>query len=106
MTDTSITSAGAPDSEPHPEIAAIHSRLDEGDQRMARIEASLKKNTEATERVETNTSDLVDLFVSFKGAFKVLEVLGKLAKPLGAIVGLGVAVAAAWTAFRTGASPK
>lgn len=90
----------------HPEIKAIHERLDAGDARMQRIEASLSANTAATARVETNTSDLVDLFVSFKGAFKVLNWIGKLAKPLGAIVGLGVALAAAWTAFKAGASPK
>jgi len=83
-----------------PEIAAIHARLDEGDERMARIEKSLAANTAATARVESNTSDLVDLFVSFKGAFKVLEGLGKIAKPVGAVVGLGAALLSLWAAFK------
>lgn len=91
---------GAPDTESHPEISAIHARLDAGDARMARIEKSLAANTAATKRVETNTSDLVDLFVSFKGAFKVLEGLGKIAKPVAAVVGLGAALLSLWAAFR------
>lgn len=90
----------------HPEIAAIHARLDEGDARMSRIEANLKANTESTQRVESSIGELVVWFANGKGAFKVLEAFGKLAKPLAAIVGLGVAIAAAYTAWRSGASPK
>jgi len=40
-----------------------------------------------------------------KGAFKVLNWLGKLARPAAAIVGLGVALAAAWNVVR-GIYPK
>ena len=95
-----------PGAESHPEISAIHARLDAGDARMARIEKSLAANTAATARVEGNTAELLEWFASGKGAFKVLEGLGKLAKPLAAIVGLCVAIATAWTIFRTGAPPK
>jgi len=56
--------------------------------------------SEATKRVESSTSELVEMFKAFQGAFQVLQYIGKLAKPLGAIIGAGVAVAAAWTAFR------
>lgn len=92
-------------SPPHPEIVAIHARLDEGDARMERIEKSLAANTAATARVEGNTAELLGWFENGKGAFKVLEGLGKLAKPLAAIVGLFVAIATAWTIYRGGA-PK
>lgn len=105
MTDTSNTSTAAAE-QPHPEIVAIHARLDEGDARMSRIEANLKANTESTQRVESSIGELVEWFANGKGAFKVLEALGKLAKPLAAIVGLGVAIAAAYTAWRSGALPK
>ncbi|MDN6885274.1 hypothetical protein QMO14_16840 [Variovorax sp. CAN2819] len=103
MPDDLTTSAG---DAPHPEIVAIHARLDEGDARMSRIEANLKANTESTQRVESSVGELIEWFSNGKGAFKVLEALGKLAKPLAAIVGLGVAIAAAYTAWRTGATPK
>lgn len=103
--DSSIQPA-EPGTHSNKEIAAINTRLDAGDERMARIERSLKENTDATARVESNTSELVDGFNSFKAAFKVLNWVGKLAKPLSAIVGLGAAVAAAWTAMKSGASPK
>lgn len=99
MTDTNNTPTG-PESEPHPEIVAIHARLDAGDERMARIERNLAANTAATGRVESNTTDLVALFESFKGAFKVLEGLGKIAKPVGAIVGLGAAALSLWAALK------
>jgi len=97
---TPDTANTAPGTEPHPEITAIQARLDAGDERMARIERSLELNTAATKRVETNTSDLVDLFISFKGAFKVLEGLGKIAKPVAAVVGLGAALLSLWAAFK------
>ncbi|MDQ8046833.1 MAG: hypothetical protein REI11_19675 [Patulibacter sp.] len=84
----------------HAEILAIHQRLDAGDRRMQRIEDSLASNTAATARVESNTAELLDWFASGKGAFKVLEGLGKLAKPLASIVGLGVAVGGMWATFK------
>lgn len=91
----------------HAEVVAIHQRLDEGDGRMARmdermerIERSLAANTAATARVESNTAELLDWFASGKGAFKVLEGLGKLAKPLAAIAGLGVAMLSLWATFK------
>jgi len=100
MNSPESADTGSAGSESHPEITAIHSRLDAGDARMARIEKSLAANTAATRRVETNTSDLVDLFESFKGAFKVLEGLGKIAKPVAAVVGLGAALLSLWAGFK------
>ena len=100
MNSPDTPDAGTSGTEQHAEISAIHARLDAGDARMARIEKSLAANTAATKRVETNTSDLVDLFISFKGAFKVLEGLGKIAKPVAAVVGLGAALLSLWAAFK------
>jgi hypothetical protein len=82
------------------EIAAIHARLDAGDARMARIEGELRQNTEATKRVESNTREVIDLFGLAAGGFKALEGLGKIAKPVGAIVGLGAALLSLWAAFK------
>lgn len=53
------------------------------DQRLTAVEAAAKK-------VETNTAAVVAAFEAAQGAFKVLEWLGKVAKPLLWIGGVGV----------------
>ena len=88
-----------------PGTASITERLDDGDARMTRIENDLAENTAATQETAANTSELVSILNALKGAFKTLEFIGKLARPLGYIVSLGAAVAGVWAAFRHG-SPR
>jgi hypothetical protein len=90
-----------------PGTLSIRARLDAGDQRMGRIEGDvaavreeLAENTRATKEVASNTAELVELFQSFKGAIKVLNWFGKLAKPMAYIVGLGTALLGFWTALK------
>ena len=90
-----------------PGALGIRARLDAGDQRMGRIEGDvaavreeLAENTRATKEVASNTAELVELFQSFKGAIKVLNWFGKLAKPIAYIVGLGTALLGFWTALK------
>lgn len=64
---------------------AMERRLERGDKRMGQIEAGLKEACETSSRVERNTGELVETFQSLKGGFKVLEWVGRLAKPLAAI---------------------
>lgn len=85
----------------------VRGSLRAGDERMTRIEDNastlreeLASNTQATKQVADNTRELVDLFESFKGAFRVLNWLGKLAKPMAYIVGLGASLVGLWTAMR------
>lgn len=85
-----------------PGAPSITARLDAGDARMTRIEQDLAENTLATQEVAANTSELVSILNALKGAFKVLEFIGKLAKPIGYIVSLGAAVAGVWVAIKTG----
>ena len=66
----------------------------------------LKENTDATNSIKADTAELLEAFRSFKGAMKVLEWIGKAAKPLGYVVGLGASIAAFWTALKSGVSPK
>ena len=47
-------------------------------------------------------AEMLDFFKAMKGAFKVLNWVGALAKPLAGLVALGVALAAAWAAARGG----
>ena len=64
----------------------VDQRLDDGADTMKGLRADIAENTATTKQVQMDTSELVVLLKSFKGAFSVLEMLGKLAKPLGYIV--------------------
>ncbi len=61
--------------------------------RVTTLEENLKINTESTQRIEANTSELVKAFDNLQGALKVLNWVGSLAKPMGYIVAL---VASVW----------
>ncbi|KQO23506.1 hypothetical protein [Acidovorax sp. Leaf78] len=85
----------------------ISARLDAGDQRMGRIEGDvaavreeLAANTEATRQVAANTADLVEFFQAVQGAFKVLNWIGKVAKPVGAIATATAAAIGVWSAVK------
>ena len=94
--------------------------LDKGDRRMnsladeitvmkleqAEHRRLLKENTDETKAIKADTAELLEAFRSFKGAMKVLEWIGKAAKPLGYVVGLGASVAAFWAAMKSGVPPK
>ena len=94
--------------------------LDEGDRRMnsltdeitaVKLEQSefrrlLKENTDATNSIKADTAELVEAIHSFKGAMKVLEWIGKAAKPVGYIVGVCASITAFWTAMKSGVTPK
>ena len=94
--------------------------LDKGDRRMnsladeiavVKLEQAehrrlLKENTDETKAIKVDTAELLEAFRSFKGAMKVLEWIGKAAKPLGYVVGLGASVAGFWTAMKSGVPPK
>ena len=73
----------------------------------------LANNTETTNRVEASVADLsnsiremLDVFVSWKGAMHVIDMIGKLAKPLGYIAIFTSAVAGTWVAVKTGMGLK
>lgn len=94
-------------------LAVISRRFDDGDARMQGIEtdvAALRKeleaNTAATRAVTENTNELVELFRAAQGAFKVLNWLARVAKPLIYIVGLGTALLGLWSALRAGTPIK
>ena len=94
--------------------------LDQGNKRMnsltdeitaAKLEQAefrvlLKENTDATKGIKADTAELLEVFESFKAALRVLEWIGKAAKPLGYVVGLGASIAAFWTAMKSGVPPK
>jgi hypothetical protein len=85
------------------ELTGRVGNLEEG---FGTFKAELADNTAATKRIEANTSDLVEAFANLKGAFKVLNWIGKFARPLGYIAGAVAAVVSLYTAFKAGTTVK
>lgn len=83
-------------------LQAVEARLQNGDVAINQIKKDLAENTEATRRIDANTREMVEFFESMRGAFKVLNWIGALARPIGAVVMLGTGLWAAWVAYRTG----
>lgn len=88
-------------------LTQVDDRMQTGDARMTRIEDNvaevrdeLSRNTEATERLERNTKEIVEFFEAIKGALKVLNWLARLARPLGYLASAGAAVLGLWAAWK------
>ena len=84
---------------------AIAQRFDKGVKRMEAIEAearAVREELHQLTQLRDEIAELVEFFRDMKGAFKVLRWIGKLAAPMTAIIGLGVALATAWAAARGG----
>jgi hypothetical protein len=60
----------------------------------------LQVNTEATERIDNNTRELVEAFRDLKGFFSVTNAVGRLAKPLGWVLAAGTAGVLLWDRFK------
>ena len=84
------------------ELESIEKRLQDGEDRMNSLESDLQENTRLTESVKSDTAELIEAFKSIKGAFKVLEMLASLAKPLSYILMFCTAVAGFWYAIKGG----
>ena len=95
------------------ELRAGDKRMDEIVKTVAAIQVEqatakvlLAENTETINKIKTDTADMLEVFDSWKGAMRVMEMLGKLAKPLGYIAALIAAVVGIWNAMKSGVSPK
>ena len=95
------------------ELRAGDKRMDEIVKTIAAIQIEqasakvlLAKNSEKINEIKTDTAGMLEVFESWKGAMRVMEMIGKRAKPLGYIVGFGASVAAFWTSMKSGVSPK
>ena len=76
------------------------------EQDQAAAKALLKENTEAINAIKSDTADMLATFESWRGAMRVLEAIGKFAKPVGYIVGMFASVAAFYTAMKSGVGTK
>jgi flagellar biosynthesis component FlhA len=84
-------------------LQQVNKRFNQGSERMAAIERDLKAATQELQERNQQMAELLEFFTAMKGAFKVLNWVGKVAKPLAAIVMLGGACVGFWTAVKGGA---
>ncbi len=75
----------------------VPSRLGELRDRVGRLEHGLAENTAATKRIESDTSEMLELFKLSKSGFKVLGHIGSVLKWA---AGIAAAVATAWVALK------
>ncbi len=83
-------------------VAQIAQRLVEGDERMDKIENSVAATRDDQHEMRQQMAEILEFFQAMKGAFKVLNWVGALARPVATIIGLGVALNGVWTAVRGG----
>ena len=85
---------------PATSLQQINQRFGQGSERMAAIERALAAERRELQELKGQLSDLLDFFNAMRGAFKVLNWVGKVAKPVAAIISLGAALGAAYAAWR------
>lgn len=95
------------------ELRGVDRRMDELVGKVTAIEKDqatakvlLRENTEAINAIKADTADMLVTFESWRGAMRVLEAIGKFAKPVSYIVGMLASVAAFYTALKTGVGTK
>ena len=95
------------------ELRAGDKRMDEIVKTVAAIQIEqasakvlLAENTETIKEIKTDTADMLEVFESWKGAMRVMEMIGKAAKPMGYIAGFFASMYAFWTAVKSGVTPK
>jgi len=81
-------------------IKSLHAQVVEMKGDMQTFSEATQRNADAIQQIEKNTSDVVELFRSLEGGFKVLQGIGKLAKPLAYIAMAISAGVGAWAAVR------
>jgi len=81
-------------------VQQINQKFDNGSARMAGIERELRTTRQELHELKQQLQDLLEFFEAMRGAFKVLNWLGRLAKPIGAIVSLFGSVALSYAAWR------
>jgi hypothetical protein len=77
----------------------VTSGLGELRDRVGRLEQGLAENTATTKRIESDTSEMLELFRSAKGGFKVLGHIGSVLKWA---VGFAAAITTIWFTIKGG----
>lgn len=90
----------------------IETRLDNGSERMGRIEAELTQQTAQLQRLQQDmqrnteaTEEVRDLLAAAKGAFRALNAIGIVVRWIGSLAAAGVAIWGAVYAITHGGRP-
>lgn len=78
---------------------SLGDRLTRQDELLESLNERMEAQEMATDRLCTDTSELLVFFRNMVGAFNVFNMVGKLAKPLGAIAAMVAAVGSVWFTF-------
>lgn len=81
---------------------AVHERLNDGSKKMDQLRADLDANTATTQQIKADTSEVIELLHSVKGAFRVLDMLARLARPLGYLAAAGSSLYAMFSVIKGG----
>ncbi|BDB69143.1 hypothetical protein Cthiooxydans_15550 [Comamonas thiooxydans] len=88
-------------------LQQVNKRFNQGSERMAAIERDLKvlaqglhEERQELQELKQQLAEMLEFFTAMKGAFKVLNWVAKVAKPLAAIVMLGGACVSFWAAIK------
>jgi len=81
-------------------IENLNARVAQIERDMAANAEITARNTDLIQQIDRNTQDIVDTFQALSGGFRVLQGLGRIARPLACIVGLVAAVLTAGSAWR------
>lgn len=79
---------------------SLGDRLTRQDELLEALNERMEAQEMSTDRLCTDTSELLEFFRNMKGAFNVFNMVGKLAKPIGAIAGAGAALWSLFTFYR------
>ena len=81
---------------------SLGDRLTRQDELLESLNERMEAQEAASDRLEEATSEIVAFFRNMVGAFNVFNLIGKLAKPLGAIAGAAAAIGTLWVMLRGG----
>lgn len=81
---------------------SLGDRLTRQDEMLETLQERMEAQEFATDKLCKDTNELLEFFRNMVGAFNVFNMLGKLAKPLGAIAGAGAAIGSLWILLRGG----
>ena len=71
-------------------------------ERLSKLETQYAENTTTLIDIDSSTKEIIAFFNAFKGAFKTLEMLAKLAKPLSYILLFSGACVSLWASLKGG----
>lgn len=81
-------------------------RMDDLQHQIDALDKAIAANTDLTQKIHDSTSGLVEAFDALRGGLRVLEQIGRVARPLSYIVGFATAAWGFFQLLKAGGSPK